>query len=117
MELRPSEPHALCVETRAIGATVAGSSVVPLTPVQTASDCEMTCSISVRRAAFWFCVRMETGFVPRVVLQRMEMFKAAVGWWAGPGEAEPPDTLTGWRTSGTTWLKAYPAAAWAAQAA
>src|ERR1700682_1959816 len=118
MELRPSEPHALCVETRAIGATVAGSSVVPLTPVQTASDCEMTCSISVRRAAaFWFCVRMETGFVPRVVLQRMEMFKAALSGCARTGQAEPPDTLIGCRTSGTTWLKAYPAAAWAAQAA
>src|SRR4029077_6198972 len=71
MELRPSEPQAFCVAVRARGATLVGSRVVPLTAVQTASDWEMTCSISVRRpVAVWSCVRMETGLVPRGVLQR-----------------------------------------------
>src|SRR5258708_7192354 len=107
MELRPSEPQAFCVEMRRSGATVAGSRVVPLTPVQTASDCEITCSISVRRAlAVWFCVRMGKGLVTRGVLQRAEMVEAELSCWARTGQAEPPDTATGWRTSGTTWLKA-----------
>jgi len=45
MELRPSEPQAFCVAVRASGATLAGSNVVPITPVHAASDCEITCSI------------------------------------------------------------------------
>src|SRR5258708_14564619 len=111
MELRPSEPQAFCVEMRRSGATVAGSRVVPLTPVQTASDCEITCSISVRRAlAVWFCVRVETGLVPRVVLQRTEMLEAALRLWGRTGQAEPPDPATGLRPSGPTLVKAVPAA-------
>src|SRR5258708_2951344 len=79
MELGPSEPQAFWVATRSGGATAGGSRVVAETLVQTASDCEMTWSIAVRRAAMvWFCVRIETGLVPRVVLQRTAMLEAAV---------------------------------------
>src|SRR5260221_12863536 len=110
MELRPSEPQAFCVEMRRSGATVAGSRVVPLTPVQTASDCEITCSISVRRAlAVWFCVRMGTGLVAGGVLQRAEMLEVGLclGGRNGPGEA--PGTATGWGTSGTNEVQRRPA--------
>src|SRR5882757_7131616 len=102
MELRPSDPQAFCVVVRASGATLAGSNVVPITPVHAASDCEITCSISVRRAAaVWFCVRIETGLVPSVVLQRTDMLEAPLRWWARTGQAEPPDIATVCRTSGT----------------
>src|SRR6267378_4181066 len=99
MELTPSDPQAFCVAVRASGATLAGSNVVPVTPVQTPSDCEMTCSISVRRAAaVWFCVTTETGVVPSVVLHRTDMLEAALSWWARTGQAEPPDIATPCRT-------------------
>ncbi|HWY08490.1 MAG TPA: hypothetical protein VNY24_16635 [Candidatus Acidoferrales bacterium] len=43
-----------------------------------------------------------------MVLQRKAMAAALVSWCAGKGQAEPPETLPGWRTSGTISLKAYP---------
>src|SRR5882672_6436090 len=102
MELSPSDPQAFCVVVRTNGATVAGSNVVPITPVHAASDCEITCSISVRRAAaVWFCVTIATGLAPSVVLQRRDMLTAPLRWWARTGQAEPPDMATGCRTSGT----------------
>ncbi len=45
----PSEPQAFCAETRVNGASEDGRRVVLLTPVHTARDCEITCSISVNR--------------------------------------------------------------------
>src|SRR5258707_13480214 len=96
MELRPSEPQAFCVEMRRSGATVAGSRVVPLTQVQTASDCEITCSISVRRAlAVWFCGRMETGLGPRVLLQRTGRLEGGLSCWGRTGQAGAAETATG----------------------
>src|SRR5260370_35039217 len=105
MELTPSEPQAFWFAVRARGATVAGSRVAPLTAVHTASDWEITCSTSVRRpVVVWSCVRIETGLVPGVVLQRTAMLEAAGSWWARAGQAEPPSGLTGCRTSGATRL-------------
>src|SRR5260370_38879667 len=102
MELRPSDPRAFGVAVGANGATLAGSNVVPVTTVHAASDCEITCSISVRRAAaVWFCVTSETGLAPSVVLHRTEMLDAPLSWWARTGQAEPPEIATPCRTSGT----------------
>src|SRR6266403_2162761 len=79
MELTPSEPQAFWFAVRASGATVAGCRVAPLTAVHTASDWEITCSTSVRRpVVVWSCVRIETGLVPRVVLQRTARLEVAV---------------------------------------
>ncbi len=62
----------------------------------------MTCSISVNRPlAVWSSVKMETGFVPNTVLHRTARLAAALSWCARTGQAEPPETATGWRTSGT----------------
>ncbi len=62
----------------------------------------MTCSISVNRPlAVWSSVKIETGFVPSTVLHRTAMFAAALSWCARTGQAEPPETAAGWRTSGT----------------
>src|SRR5882672_7741184 len=104
MEFTPSEPHAFCVEVRIMGARVLGTRVVPLTPVHTAIDCVMACSISFKRpAGVWSFVRIVTGFVPRTVLHCSAMAPCETRWCEGTGHAEPPDTLTGWRTSGTIW--------------
>src|ERR1700688_4003776 len=51
---------------------------------------------------------MALGVVPSTVLQRKAMAAALVSWCAGTGQAEPPDTPAGWRTSGTISLKEYP---------
>src|SRR5580704_4254225 len=51
---------------------------------------------------------MVFGFVPSTVLQRKAMAAALVKWCEGTGQAEPPETPPGWRTSGTIWLKEYP---------
>src|SRR5712664_1252016 len=102
MEFAPSEPQAFCVATRASGASDDGRSVVPLTPVHTARDCEITCSISVSRPlAVWFCVRTVIGLVPSVVLHRTARLPTVLNWCARTGQAEPPDTATVCRTSGT----------------
>src|ERR1700730_8493124 len=107
MEFTPSEPQAFCVALRVTGEKVPGTRVVPLTPVQTASDCVMTCSISFRRpAGVWSCVRMVTGFVPSTTLHCSEIEPCERTSCEATGHAEPPDTLEGWRTSGTISLKA-----------
>src|SRR5580704_3146781 len=102
-------PQAFCVIVRITGAKVPGSSVVPLTPVHTASDCVIT--ISFRRpAGVWSCVRMVTGFVPGTMLHCSTMEPCAIRRCEGTGHAEPPEALGGWRTSGTIWSNAYPLA-------
>jgi hypothetical protein len=111
MEFTPSEPQAFCAVVRVIGAKVPGTSVVPLTPVHTAIDCVMACSISFKRpVAVWFWVRIVTGFVPSTVLHCSAIDPGAMRSCEGTGHAEPPETLAGWRTSGTISLKAYPSA-------
>jgi len=49
MELRPSAPQGFCVAVRVKGVRVRGNKRVPLTPVHTARDWVMVCSISLRR--------------------------------------------------------------------
>src|SRR6476646_1699568 len=111
MEFTPSEPHAFCAAVRVTGAKVPGTRVVPLTPVHAAIDCVIACSISFKRpAAVWSCVRMVTGLVPSTVLHCSAMDPGAMRWCEGTGQAEPPEILAGWRTSGTISLKAYPRA-------
>src|SRR5208337_4424336 len=111
-ELIPSVPQAFAEEMRVSGASEAGVSVVPLTFVHTASACWMVCSISFNLpAGVWSCVRMVVGLLPSTVLQRKDRLPTPVNWCAWTGQAEPPEKLTGWRTSGTISLKAYP---WAA---
>src|SRR6202035_5499364 len=96
-------------EPRRSGAMEAEVRAVPLTLLQTLRDCWMTCSISLRLPlGVWFWVRMVFGFVPSMVLQRKAMAAALVSWCDGTGQAEPPETLPGWRTSGTISLKEYP---------
>src|ERR1700676_3535928 len=107
MELMPSEPQRFAAELRTSGAMEAGIREVPLTPLQTRRDCWMTCSISLRLPlTVWSRVRMVLGFVPSMVLQRKAMAAALVRWCEGTGQAEPPETLEGSRTSGTISLKA-----------
>ncbi len=74
MEFTPSGPQAVCVAVRDSGVNVAGTSVVPLTPLHAANDWAITCSISVSRPlAVWFCVRMVRGFEFNAVLHRTAM--------------------------------------------
>jgi hypothetical protein len=79
MELIPSEPHALGAETRFRGLKDAAVRVVPLTPVQTAKDWEITDSISFKRLAdVWACVITVTGEVLSAVLHRKEIVPGPV---------------------------------------
>src|SRR6476646_5301802 len=112
MELIPSAPHDVAALTRVSGVREFGFSVVPVTPVQTANDCWMTCSISVSRPlAVWSRVNSVTGLVASDVLHRTAMLPGPVVWREGTGHAEPPESDPGNRTSGTVSLNAYPAAA------
>src|SRR5205814_5636196 len=102
MKFTPSEPQAFCVAVLVNGANVAGTSVVPLTPVHTASDCAITCSISVNRPpAVWFCVKIVTGFVFSAVLHRTAILPAETNWRVRTGQADPLEIAAGCRTSGT----------------
>src|SRR2546429_9984595 len=102
MECTPSEPQAFCAAVLVNDVRVAEPRVVPLTPVQTASDCAITCSISVNRPpAIWFCVKIVTGFVFSAVLQRTAMLPDEINWCVRTGQAEPPEIDAGWRISGT----------------
>src|SRR5208337_5690675 len=88
------------------GAKEADVRAVPLTLLQTLKDCWMACSISLSLpAAVWSWVRMVVGLLPRTVLQRKAMAAGLVSWREGKGQAEPPETPAGSRTSGTISLK------------
>src|SRR5206468_16846 len=102
MEFTASEPQAFCVAVRVNGVSVAGTTVVPFTPVHAASDCAITCSISVNRPpAVWFCVKIVTGFVFSAVLHRTAMLPGEINWCVRTGQAEPPEIDAGRRMSGT----------------
>ncbi len=106
MEFRPSGPQALCVAARISGASVAGTSAAPLTPVHTANDCATTCSISVSRPlAVWFWVKTVTGLEFSAVLHRTAMLPIASSWCARTGQDDPPEIDAGCRTSGTIMSK------------
>src|SRR5580704_31499 len=109
IEFTPSDPHALAAVTRLSGARVAGVSVVPSTAIHAPIDWVITCSISLSCPfAVWFCVRIVTGLVPSAVLHCTATLPAELSWCARTGQAEPPESATPCRTSGTISSNAYP---------
>src|SRR5207237_8552374 len=96
MEFTPSEPQAFCVAVLVNGVSVAGTTVVPFTPVHAASDCAITCSISVNRPlAVWFCVTTVTGFAFSAVLHQTAMLPGEINWCVRTVQAEPPEIDAG----------------------
>src|SRR5580700_778328 len=109
IEFTPSDPHALAAVTRLSGARVAGVSVVPSTAIHAPIDWVITCSISLSCPfAVWFCVRIVTGLVPSAVLHCTATLPAELSWCARTGQAEPPESATPCRISGTISSNAYP---------